>query len=494
MLVPDPELDVSASEEKVIHTLLELPLASVQDLAAVMGSGTTALYRPLRRLREAGLVDSARLGCTLERSTRWFMTDDALRGLGLLGSSWHEGAARDRLLARLPSVEQFYRLVGSLRGLGKFISFQWCDQLGFDAAARFEQGWVTLWWCGMLQTEGVVAERLEVLSRDLMSLPALGDSPWPGMLCFVVNDRWERDLVSRVARRQVFSDMVSVWCVSDGLRSGATEFARSRGWVYQPVLDRETGGWTWEQRLRDSMWSGRRGVAVNRMWDAVLQWPGITARMCKQLLADGPETRTAEWSLKQLLDAEKIKRVKSADGYRYYVSSKGIDRLSRRDRVAFKRYAGKAMAHSWLNSPDRRRHEEGLMDLVGRFLEHKLSVASGWRCSEHGVRGRGIDPDAAVRLLQSPFGPGWHYIEYERSAQGKSQVSQKLGGYVSKSRVDNWPVLFVCWNAAAERNFWDAAADENVRLLTTTIARLGEFGPVGNLECWSRFGEMVMIG
>ena len=494
MVLLSEDLVVSKSERRVLDVLVELPLCSVSDIAGVLGCQASTLYRPLSELQSAGLADSVMLGCTMKRTSRWFLTDDALRGLGRLGSSWHEEVGRCRILERLPAAEWFYHVVGTLEGLGKLESFEWFEGRCFDAAARFEYGWVTLWWCGMLQTEGVVYERLESLSMDLMSLPAMGSSPWPSMLCFVTNDRWEREVVSRVARRQVFSDMVSVWCVSDGLRSGASDYQPHRGWVYQPVLERETGGWLWEPRVEDSLWSGMGGVAVYRMWDAVVQWPGITASMCKQLLGDGSSSRTTERSLKVLLDDEMIERVRSVDGYRYFVSSKGIDRLARRDRVAFKDYSGRAMAQSWLNMPDRRGHEEGNLDLVGRFLENRLSVAAGWRCSEHGVTGRGIDPDAAVCLLQGPFGAGWHYIEYERSARGRYKVSRKLVGYASKSRVDNWPVLFVCWDDEAEMVFQDVGEDLGIRLLTTTIDRLAECGPVDNSECWSLFGRKVLVG
>ena len=33
-----------------------------------------------------------------------------------------------------------------------------------------------------------------------------------------------------------------------------------------------------------------------------------------------------------------------------------------------------------------------------------------------------------------------------------------------------------------------------IPMLTATIARLSEHGPLGNLECWSEYGKPALIG
>ena len=56
-------------------------------------------------------------------------------------------------------------------------------------------------------------------------------------------------------------------------------------------------------------------------------------------------------------------------------------------------------------------------------------------------------------LRHSPYGPGWHYVEYELRARGGSRVVKKLRGYGSARRRDRWPVLVVVRDEGVERTF-----------------------------------------
>ena len=111
-----------------------------------------------------------------------------------------------------------------------------------------------------------------------------------------------------------------------------------------------------------------------------------------------------------------------------------------------------------------------------------------------GEEGGGISPDAMILLLDTPFGPGWVYVEYELTAQNPERVRGKLLGHGSHLRRDDFPVLVVCANDLAETNFHAAGSDLGIKMLTTTVARLRQLGPLGNRECWSHYGEMVQIG
>ena len=150
--------------------LAELPLASARNLAAVMGREPAVLYPPLRNLQEAGLVDSAILGCTRERTARWCFTDKGRAQMGMEPISWHDEAHRCRLLERFPSLEWFYQVLGSVEEMGRFQAFQWVEGLGFDAAAKFENGWIALFWSGYLQTEETIGYRLDRFSQDINEL------------------------------------------------------------------------------------------------------------------------------------------------------------------------------------------------------------------------------------------------------------------------------------------------------------------------------------
>ena len=132
--------------------------------------------------------------------------------------------------------------------------------------------------------------------------------------------------------------------------------------------------------------------------------------------------------------------------------------------------------------------------MVQQFAAAGLVIAAGWRDWEDLGEGGGIAPDAMGFLQDSPFGPTWAYIEYERSAISPSAAARKLGGYDSPLRSDDWPVLVVCRTDRAERNFQQAGLEKGIRMLTTTIPRLRKYGAVGNLDCWSWYGEPAAIG
>ena len=87
----------------------------------------------------------------------------------------------------------------------------------------------------------------------------------------------------------------------------------------------------------------------------------------------------------------------------------------------------------------------------------------------------------------SPYGPTRAYFEYERTARGEARVGRKLNG-------DGCPVLIVCWNDEAESVFQDLGSGMGIPLLTTTIKRLEEHGPLGNFGCWSVYGQPARIG
>ena len=480
--------------EAILNVLAELPLASTLDISGIMQTDVHALYRELWELDGKGYLNSTRLGCTRKRSIRWYVTDMGLAEIGQLGVTWHEEAHRCWLLDKIPLVEWFYRLVSDIKSLGKMQAFRWIDGLSFDAAARFEYGWVAIFWSGFLQSEFLIEDRILRFSRDVMTLNSLGESAWPGMFCFVVSDEWQRELVFQVARRHRLDDMVSVWCISDGVRSGVEEPLTSRGWIYQPVYTRSIGSWPWRKRVESSLWSNNGGMGLNRVFDVVVQFPGISSKLCALMTGVEDLSGSIDHYLRILLAGGFIDRTWSKEGYRYHVMPRGLDRLIRRDRVKYSDYKSRAQASSWIKMPRLREHEDGVMSILSQFRASGAPVASGWRSWEHLGGSGGIAPDGLVYLRQSPYGPGWHYLEYERRARGEYKANRKLIGYSSDRRQNNWPVLVVCWADSAERAFHEVGREMRVRMLTTTVERLAEHGPMNNVHCWSSYGHSVIIG
>ena len=479
--------------QRLTEVLAELPLASARNLAAVMGREPAVLYPPLRNLQEAGLVDSAILGCTRERTARWCFTDKGRAQMGMEPISWHDEAHRCRLLERFPSLEWFYQVLGSVEEMGRFQAFQWVEGLGFDAAAKFENGWIALFWSGYLQTEETIGYRLDRFSQDINELNKIGEMPYPSMFCYVVSDRWQATLVDRVTKIHRMDDMVSIWCVSDGTRTGTRDPRPNRGWVHQPVALRNLGGWAWSKRVEASPWSKERGVTVSRVLDVVAQWPGVTTSQCRQMLGEGPTGRGADVGLKTLREHGFVGRVQNGRATRYYLEGPGIHCLVRRDRTKTTSYKRRVLANSLFQKPRLQTHEEGVMSIIAQFAAAGVPVAPGWRSWEH-LRDAAIAPDALVYLTETPLVPSWHYVEYERSARSLSRVEKKLAGYGSRRRQNDWPLMVVCWNSEVESRFHDVALDYDISMFTTNVKRMTEYGPMNNGQCWVMFDAPVVIG
>ena len=484
---------ISGGGRRLLDLLAELPLATTRDLTALAGVSSSATYKRLGELRDLGLLGSASLGWCGSLSMRWFLTDMALSVLSRLGITWHQEFSRCRLLERLPSVEWFYQVVSQIEDLGSFEAFHWMNGVSLDAVVRYQHGWVALFWSGSFQSEDWIASRLGRLAQDLRDLSVSLEAPWPGLLAFVVSDEWQRELVYRAARRYYLEDQVAVWCARDGSRSGARNCRASRGWVYQPVYFGDTGGWGWERRLEVSPWVEKRGQSLGRVLDIVSQWPGMVLEMARQALDEGSKGKSAQNSCKGLYDLGFVDRLWHGGKYRYMTTPKGVDCISRRDRVHYSQCTDRVDSLSWVNKPSLRAHEDGIMSCIGHFLDRGLPVAAGWRSWEQ-LKASGISPDGMVFLERSPYGPTWAYFEYERTARGEARVGRKLTGYGSADRGDGWPVLFVCWNDDAESVFQRLGNGMGIPLLTTTIKRLEEYGPLDNFGCWSMYGQPALIG
>ena len=492
-LAPAPP-SVSGGARRLLDFLSEAPLSTARDITTLSGVRSTAVYDRLGELRDRGLVDSAALGWCRPLSMRWFMTDPGLSLVGKLGSTWHEEFTRCRLLERLPSVEWFYHVASQVRDLGAFRSFHWLDRVSFDAVVRYQYGWIALFWSGTFQSEEWIADRLGRLAPDLREMSVSHEPPWPSLLAFVVSDEWQRELVYRAARRYRLEDQVAVWCARDGARSGARNSRASRGWVLQPLQYRDTGGWGWEQRLQEYPWTERRGVVTGQVLDVISQWPGMALGMVRHSIDGGPNGRSAQNACKSLYDAEMIDRLWHRGKYRYMTTSKGVFFISRRDRVHHAYNKDRVDSLSWVNQKNLRAHEDGIMSFMGHFLARGLPVAAGWRSFDQLGLDGSITPDGMVFLERSPFGPTWAYFEYERTARGEARITRKLNAFGSSNRSDGWPVLLVCWNERAERNFQEVGMGMGISMLTTTIKRLGRHGPLDNLECWSMYGGPALIG
>ena len=468
----------------VLKALMQMPLASARDLATGGGREAAGIYRSLWELVGENLVCLERMGWSRRAQERWWVSEEALRRLWEYSTGWNTEHGRCRLLEMLPRVEWFYRVVGDIRGVGRIREFQWIEGMALDAAARFDFGWVGLFWSGLWESERHLIWRLEHLADDLALISASKEQPWPGLLCFVVTDQWQRELVYRAVQLYRLTDRVGIWCVADGSVSGVQDIQPSRGWIWTSVLEGNDGNWPFEQRLADSF-SGQTDCRVmGTALSVVAEWPGVWAQTASFLGQEG------NWRLSRSLKWLEQDKVISKQGNRYRPTNRGVWYLSRRDGVRFNESVVRSGQLG--KGADRiQRHEDGVMRLMGEFALAKCPVAAGWRSWEHLGSSGGIAPDGMVYLSESPFGPGWCYVEYERSARRRARIAKKLRGYGSERRQDRFPLLLVCWDDQAEQLFSEEAG--SLPVLTTTMARLKQFGATKNIHCWSMSGRGVLL-
>ena len=562
-------LDIlSAADLRVLHSIRDMPLATLTDLEwSVAGVTGEELEEGIGRLRDAGLVTTVAAGFLGPMTERFHLTEYAQSELEIRDASWNQPGCLMRLLERLPAVEWLYQAAAHITNLGACQEFQWLDAVAFDAAVRYEDGWVALFWVGLLRSEKLIADRFKDLGRDLDNLACVDTHPRPGLLCCVVIDQWEAELVRRVACRLMLDEWVGIWCIKDGSWHGAASPTHNRGWVRQPAYQRKDTWDAWRNRVRQSWfceegnsdpreilrrvrpalreamgnrhaadrWVTRArrelrevkdagaGAAISWLWKAqndlkenggftdaaaiigrvagylrdhgppadtarallgVTEWPGMSTSMAQGVLGEGPTGRRAQRALVRMADWGILQRWREGKRMRYRTTWAAFKVLAAMDRTNPESLWKAIQMNRWEAGGRFEVHEYGVMDVAAQFLAVGCPVAAGWRDNEPMGYSGGIVPDWMVLLSTTPFLPGWHYGEYERSARDPNPVTRKLRGFDSLLRVNGWPVLVVSASDQAEEVFHRVGGGMGLQMLTTTIDRARKHGVAGVAGCW----------
>lgn len=469
-----------------------MPWSSARDLAGACGADRGLLHRRLWDLNDAGYVIEDRLGCARPRVSRWRAAPAGLEYLRFSDGLWCADWALSRLLELLPQVEWFYPAAGSFREkLGDMVRFRWFRGVSWDAAALYQRGWVAFFWSGLLQTETRLRETFRRLGTDLQACGMMGRAAFPCVLCFVVSDAWQRELLFRAARGYGLEDRVQVWCVDDGAVSGCGDLLPGLGWVGQVLEGGGLGNWTLASRLAASEWSGMGGVTFSRLLDKVMEWPGVTGKFLAQAFGASWGSGRLRRFIMKMRDEGYLNCYPEAGLLRYRLEGKAMNVLGRQDRVSVQRFRDSARHTRPASERGHLAHEDGVMRLMEGFYGAGFRGAAGWRSWEHLGRSGGIAPDAMVYLEHGPYGRGWHYVEYELRARGRTAAANKLRGYLSSRRSDHWPLLLVVRSEGVEEMFQELGKAGRLRMLTSTVERVKREGPVGG--CWSLYGVRASL-
>ena len=251
------------------------------------------------------------------------------------------------------------------------------------------------------------------------------------------------------------------WCVADGTAAVPENPGSGQGWIFQPVKKRQTRQTqrdSWLTAVERSPWSGAGGQVAARVLGAVVQWPGAHLRFLRALLGESGGAGRVGRMCRKLGDDGLVLRSGEGRAARYFATGTGLWVMSYQDRIHHLDAWSSTQLSQWPEAnknPPRHAvspaHEDGLREVLRAFAAEGCPVANGHRYAEHLGSEGGIAPDAMMYLRVSPFGEGWHYVEYERSARYRFRISGKLNGYGSRRRRDGYPVILVCWDDRRRR-------------------------------------------
>lgn len=469
---------------EVARQLDHLPLGSVSDIANCFGGSERWVRSALEYLGSRGDAYSAELSMGRGRGRRWWLAEGYTPG-----RRRHDGRVMCRLAENPTAAAWFYYMTSlflSDRAGRRLQEFSWLFSRSFEAACRFNDGWVALTWSGLWDGRERLRARFAGLSESLKAGESEAGS-FPSKLCFVTPDFWQGWLVMDVAREFGMEDLVCASVVDARLFLGSLEFRGGRGWMLPPLGRNGVDG-----RFRADAMDGfpvrdPDGMHLLRVGMMVEQWPGIRARMVSIYChIAGAVARS------MLRKLEGMGLVDCRHG-KYSVTRRWLAAAARRDRV----WSGRPVRHFDAERVaeyfDGRigRHEQGVMRVVGAFAQDGCWIAPGWRCNDLMGKNGSIVPDALVWIEQGPFGAGWHYLEYEMRSMSMAHVRAKLKGYRLDIRADRYPLLMVCQPGIAPK-FQEEGRD--LEMLTASVREVAS-GPVAGSEgtVWNCRGDAVRV-
>ena len=486
----------SSSNYWLLDSLRYMPMASAQDVSYAFGKDVSAVYRALRALEDDGVVSSQMMSCNRRRQKRWWLNGVDDSGNPGFVSFAHASMGATRMMDNPVASEWFYFLASTLsvseqgKRIGRrMLEFCWFKDRVFDAAARYTDGWVAFFWSGYWHDKGDLEKRFERLGRSLVN--PYGGRARPSLYCFVVPDWWQAHLVVETAKMFGLDESLYVAILErsdDDI--GVLELVdESRDWVLRGQESEVEGVTPFNAAVSTGLFGEEDGAWLIRLLWLVEQWPASTKKTLGKL------SRQSSGRVKSGVDRLVGRGLLRQRDNRYTVERVGLAGAARRDRV----WNGRPGRHFSISKIENlydgrlRQHEQGLLRVMRGFAEANCSVASGWRAYDVMGSSGQIAPDGVVMMNDGPFGPGWHYVEYELRARGEKLVDAKLRGYYSKVRANDFPVMIVC-RPETEEMF--RRKGEGLPMMVTTVPeiRRGSLTSDGSVDTvWRVNGDPVRV-
>ena len=536
-------------DEHLLRAISETPLADRLDLVAVTGCSRGGVYGGVRRLVDAGLVESVPHSTPILPPTRRFLpTEEGLRKLAETERVDLEGILRNRpvseehrrlLVARLDAVSVTYRVASALSDVARPLKVVWRRGEPQDADLELPGGIVL-----QVVRLGRAADRTSTAKRLWRLLETAGASAVLVLLPDEVRVRHTRRLLARspgvafVALESAAAHSTPddpVWTmpsaaspvdlrtIAQTVGSAPTptrEPERKRSTAPSPIdlgrSEHECPAWLLPALLKPS---------EKNAVDLVFDWPWIAPNHLGALMGIR-RSRTSQL-LDRLCSLGIVELFRIAGGPAIAVTDRGIALIGRRDRVsvgALKKRLSVARRDpenglEWRAVRGRRSRQ------LLRNIEHTRAVHSFIAMIARQARSRSleivqIDPPArasryfrihaALRSVQPdayfalrrgdqlcPF-----FLEWERRAVRPATMAARIAPYIryysTHGPLDDHGaepgVMVVFEDRVAQSRFLRAAreamerADVQVPLLVSRLTLIEKHGPLGRVWFTTRGG------
>ena len=438
------------TQQTLIQALASMPLASTHELTAATGRSPYTIRHLLRPLAQQHYILQSTIGATLVPTRRLWLAPNAFAQFDVPVHFYNTRRGMGILAARIYAVERIYQLAQDLDLLRPDYQFQWHSHRPYDAAAGRPEHWTAIFWIGIWEDKNAIRRRIIRLGHEVESI-------WPYLMAFAVPDRWQAHILHEVLDELHLTPHAAILVADDNtwsLPPPAQPPRDSAGWPEPPsehAPPKLTSGQEVHEFLLEQQYTGSVGALIQKINSILEQWPGILTTHIRSLLqnkATGSQISVAIFNMQRL-------ELAISDGRSYYPGPKTWTRAAHRDRVPHRRTSGRLDPSTPV--PSRRRvrtHEWTTTRIAAHFQNQGCDIAPGWRAVDDAGPAGKVDPDAIVYLHTSPYGPGWHYLEYERRAKTSAAIAHKLRSYFMPQRSNDWPVMFVVANEEAERLYW----------------------------------------
>ena len=507
----------------IIRWLWMMPLLSLPELAVVTGLTYNRCNRLAKILYRRGMVESVRLGMTLELQDRWYLTTSGVEfAMQKLGYSldWQVSEAGLRLLIRrLPTLEVFYRLVHRLWGLHgverinpiywsddpddepiefppdlRLTRFQWQRDSDIHAITEYANGaWAPWVWVGPMTKMSSIAEKRKRGGERLVEQFGRWQTPTPALWVVIGADH-----LGAFASQVMWPGDDVLVMTADGTPERSAEPHDFNGACFENAQTDDVGiperipAWV----QNEPAVNGLIGKLNYALFQFAAQWPGTRVEHLRQrFTASGREIQAALNTLVRDWDAEQKKqkdqdqdadedrgknRLIEKRGGHFYLSRLGMLAAARMDRISHQSIYSSYDVYLKADGQYRRsqeKHNQAVADFVLAWRRNGGEAFHGRRWVMPLADGTQIMPDAIA--IGSPAGGqvGLYFVEVELSARSPTPVRHKLLPYRTYQQSIGQPVnlLVVVGTEEAEKNFLEEG--RGLAIFTTTLDRLLAAGP-----------------